>query len=63
MSPVGSCLHGVMTEHHVDPAISEAVQGVANRFGVAGLEELLRLATEQLEQARQAYAELGRDPD
>lgn len=47
-----------MTEHTIDPAIVEAVQGVTNRFGVTGLEELITAASEELERARAAYAEL-----
>ncbi|MGZ4465929.1 MAG: hypothetical protein ACXVW0_11290 [Nocardioides sp.] len=50
-----------MTEHTTDPAILDAVQGVANRFGVTGLEELIALATVELDVARRAYAEL--DPE
>jgi hypothetical protein len=50
-----------MTEHTIDPAITEAVQGVANRFGVSGLEEMIEVATEELAVARAAYAELGPD--
>jgi hypothetical protein len=53
-----------MTEHTVDPAITEAVQGIENRFGVAGLEELIAVATVELDRARAAYAELAPDaPD
>ena len=47
-----------MTEHTIDPAIVDAVQSVSNRFGVTGLEELIAAATEELERARAAYAEL-----
>ena len=52
-----------MTEHTIDPAIVEAVQTVANRFGASGLEELITVATDELARARQAYAELAPDPD
>jgi hypothetical protein len=50
-----------MTEHTIDPAITEAVQGVANRFGIAGLEEMIEVATDELGRARTAYAELAPD--
>jgi hypothetical protein len=52
-----------MTEHGIDPAISEAVQGVSNRFGVGGLEEMIRAATEELARARAALAQLDVDSD
>ena len=45
--------------HPIDPAISEAVQAVSNRFGVLGLEELIEAATVELARARAAYAELA----
>lgn len=48
-----------MTEHTIDPAIIEAVQGVANRFGAAGLEELITEASRELEEARAALALLA----
>ncbi len=50
-----------MSEHVVDPAVTEAVQGIANRFGVSGLEDLIAVAQEELEQARAALAELAAD--
>jgi len=52
-----------MTEHTIDPAILEAVQSVANRFGVAGLEELIVHANAELEIAKKAYAQLTPDSD
>lgn len=53
----------VMSAHpsdpSVDPAIAEAVQNVSNRFGVAGLEEMIAVAKIELQRARAALAELG----
>ncbi|WP_372727152.1 hypothetical protein [Nocardioides sp.] len=48
-----------MSEHSVDPAVSEAVQSIANRFGVAGLADLIAVAQEELETARLALEELA----
>jgi hypothetical protein len=45
--------------HPVDPAISDAVHGVSNRFGVQGLEVLIEVATDELERARTALEELS----
>jgi hypothetical protein len=50
-----------MTEHPTDPAITEAVQQIANRFGAEGLEEMIAAATEQLARTRAAYTELPGD--
>ncbi len=47
----------------IDPAIAEAVQSVANRFGVSGLEDLIAEAQRELREARAAYAELAPDTD
>lgn len=55
--------HSGQPTHEVDPAISEAVHGIANRFGVPGLETLIALAEEQLVVARAALEELGPGPD
>jgi hypothetical protein len=52
-----------MTDREIEPDIADAVQHVANRFGVAGLESLIALAEEELEVARRAYAELASDED
>ncbi|MGA8245464.1 MAG: hypothetical protein WB797_01020 [Nocardioides sp.] len=43
----------------IDPAIAEAVDGVANRFGVSGLEQLLGYAEKALAHARAALTELA----
>ncbi len=47
-----------MTAHSIDPAIAEAVQAIANRFGVAGLEEMIEAARVELERARVALLAL-----
>jgi hypothetical protein len=44
----------------LDPAIAEAVDGVTNRFGAEGLEQLIAYAEESLAEARAALDELGR---
>lgn len=49
-----------MTDRRIDPVISEYVANVANRFGVTGLEDLIALATEELDLARSALEGLGR---
>lgn len=46
-------------KHPSDPAISEAVHIISNRFGVLGLEELIEVATTELARAQAAYAELS----
>ena len=49
-------------EHAVsdlDPAIAEAVDGVTNRFGAEGLEQMIAYAEESLTAARAALAELA----
>lgn len=43
----------------VDPAIAEAVDGVANRFGAQGLEQMLEYAEGALAEARAALAQLA----
>ncbi len=50
-----------MSDQTIEPDIADAVQHVANRYGAAGLETLIALAQEELEEARRAYAELGSD--
>jgi len=50
-----------MTEHPIDPAIVESVQAVANRFGAAGLEDLITEAQRELSAARAALEELARE--
>ncbi|HET8663871.1 MAG TPA: hypothetical protein VFM08_06105 [Nocardioides sp.] len=49
-------------DHELDPAIAEAVDGVTNRFGTEGLEQMIRYAEERLTEARAALEELA-DPD
>ena len=50
-----------MTDRDYEPEIVDAVQHVANRYGVAGLEDLIALAQEELPIARQALEELAAD--
>ncbi len=47
----------------LDPAIEEAVDGVTNRFGADGLEQMIAYAEQSLTQARAALAELAADTD
>jgi hypothetical protein len=43
----------------LDPAIAEAVDGVTNRFGAEGLEQMIAYADERLTEARAALAKLA----
>lgn len=43
----------------IDPAIAEAVDGVANRFGAQGLEQMIEYAEEALRDARAALQALS----
>jgi hypothetical protein len=52
-----------MSDHTIEPDIAEAVQSVANRYGVAGLEDLITLAQRELVVAREALQELVTDPE
>jgi len=47
----------------VDPAIEEAVDGVTNRFGAEGLEQMIAYAEQSLTAARAALDELGDSND
>jgi hypothetical protein len=47
----------------LDPAIAEAVDGVTNRFGADGLEQLIAYAEESLADARAALDELSDSVD
>jgi len=47
----------------IDPAIVEAVQSVANRFGAPGLEELIAEAQRELGEVQAAYARLAAETD
>jgi hypothetical protein len=47
-----------MTEPDYDPVIVDYVAIVANRFGASGLEDLIKLATARLDEARAALQEL-----
>jgi hypothetical protein len=42
----------------LDPAIAEAVDGVTNRFGADGLEQMIAYAEQSLTTARAALAQL-----
>ena len=50
-----------MTDRDFEPEIVDAVQHVTNRYGVAGLEDLIALAEGELVRAREALEELGPD--
>jgi hypothetical protein len=43
----------------IDPAIAEAVDGVGNRFGAQGLEQMIAYAEEALSEARAALQRLA----
>jgi hypothetical protein len=43
----------------LDPVIAEAVDGVTNRFGAEGLEQMISYAEKSLTEARAALDELG----
>jgi hypothetical protein len=46
-------------EHPIDPVIVEFVTTVTNRFGVSGLEDMIALASKELETAKAALAQLA----
>ncbi|QWF20950.1 hypothetical protein KM427_18600 [Nocardioides sp. LMS-CY] len=52
-----------MTDREYEPEIVEAVQQVANRYGVGGLEDLIDLAQQELVVARSALEELSAGDD
>ena len=43
----------------LDPVIADAVDGVTNRFGAEGLEQMISYAEKSLAEARAALDELG----
>jgi hypothetical protein len=43
----------------LDPAIAEAVDGVTNRFGAEGLEQMIHYAEQSLAEARAALEDLA----
>ena len=51
------------SQQSIDPAIIEAVQSVANRFGAPGLEELITEAQRELGEVQAAYARLAAETD
>ena len=48
-----------MNGHTVDPAVTEAVVAIENRFGVQGLEDLIDVAQRHLATARAAMEQLA----
>ena len=46
-----------------DPTVVEAVHSVRDRFGAAGLRDMIALAQVELDVAEQALRELGGDED
>jgi hypothetical protein len=46
-------------QHDIDPAISDAVEHIANRFGTQGLSDLIALARDELARAEAALRELS----
>lgn len=52
-----------MSDREIEPDIAEAVHAVANRYGAAGLEDLIVLAQEELVVARKALEELAPEGD
>lgn len=47
----------------LDPVVADAVDGVTNRFGTDGLEQMIEYAEQRLAEARAALAELARSVD
>lgn len=47
----------------LDPAIAEAVDGVTNRFGAEGLEQMIAYARDSLTEARAALDALAESGD
>jgi hypothetical protein len=47
----------------LDPVIAEAVDGVTNRFGAEGLEQMIEYAEQRLAEARAALDELADSVD
>jgi hypothetical protein len=46
-------------DSQLDPAIAEAVDGVTNRFGAEGLEQMIEYAEQRLAEARAVLDELA----
>jgi len=57
------CLDEFMSDHEIEPEITEAVQGVANRYGAAGLADLIAFAQEELVEAQRALEKLEPGPE
>jgi hypothetical protein len=49
---------GASEQHEPDPAVVEAVEAVRDRFGAAGLRDMIELAQRELVTAEAALAEL-----
>lgn len=49
--------------YEIDPAIAEAVEGVANRFGAEGLEQMIAYGEKSLAEARAALDALADTDD
>ena len=47
----------------LDPVIAEAVDGVTNRFGAEGLEQMIAYAESSLAEARAAFDQLAQADD
>lgn len=52
-------LNDAMAEHQIDPVILDAVEHVANRFGVSGLRDLISEAQRELADAEAALTQLA----
>ena len=52
-----------MTNREPEAEVVDAVQHIANRYGVRGLEDLIALAEQELVEARKALEELAADAD
>jgi hypothetical protein len=62
-APTDTPEHPEPTATDIDPAIAEAVDGVANRFGAQGLEQMVGYAEKALAAARAVLAELADSAD
>jgi len=58
-APIDTPLQPEHSATDLDPAIAEAVDGVTNRFGAEGLEQMIAYAETSLTTARAALAELA----
>jgi len=58
-APIEPSQHPEHSAQELDPLIAEAVDGVTNRFGVEGLEQMIAYAEESLVGACAALERLG----